>query len=171
MKMNKWGVFLLILLIIVPAAYSLSLKELISRYIFSASSVQMNVTSFTDYMVDNNGDGVNDTLILELTASNQAGNFVFAGNLIDNNGIATNQTNISLSSGTNKVNLSFDTLILSQNQLNYSIKAYNSSNALKFRKDNILTQIYTGYEEGYRLASFNDYRQNNSLLMDFIINS
>ena len=169
--MGKGGVILLILLVIIPAAYSLSLKELISRYIFSASSVQMNITSFADYMIDKSGDGLNDTLILELTTSNQAGNFVFAGNLIDASGIITNQTNISLSSGTNKVNLSFDTMLLSQSQFNYSIKIYNSSNVLKFRKDNILAQIYTGYEEGFRLISFNDYRKNNSLLMDFIINS
>jgi len=170
-NMGKGGVFLLILLIIVPAAYSLSLKELISRYIFSASSVQMNVTSFTDYMIDNNGNGVNDTLVVELTSSNQAGNFIFAGNLIDNNGIATNQTNISLSSGTNKINISFDTVLLSQSQFNYSIKVYNSSNALKFRKDNILTQAYTGYEEGFRIVNFSGYSENHALLISFLINS
>lgn len=169
--MIKGGVVFLVALLVIPLSYSLSIKELISRYSFSASSAQVNITNFNDYMVDRNNDGINDTLILELSASNAAGSFIFAANLVDGSRIIVNETNLSLGSGSNKINLSFDSSLLSQNQFNYSIKVYNSSLGLKFRKDNLLTQQYSGYYQPFKIINLTDYPENKTLKIDLLLNS
>lgn len=169
--MIKGGAIFLVALLVFPIAHSLSIKELISRYSFSASSAQINVTNFNDYMVDRNNDGLNDTLIIELSASNAAGSFIFAANLVDGNRIIMNETNLSLSSGSNKINLSFDSSLLSQNQFNYSIKVYNSSLSLKFRKDNLLTRQYSVYYQPFNIIKLTDYSENKILKIDLLLNS
>ena len=65
-------------------------------------------------------------------------------------------TNKTLSSGTSKLNITFSSILLTQNQFNYSIKVYNSTRRLKYRKDKILTQNYSSYEEGYRILDIKD---------------
>ena len=165
------GVAAIVLLFVIPLAYSISIKELIARYSFSTTTTQMNVTGISDFMIDKNNNGINDTLVFELTTSNTAGNYVFVINLFDKNGILTNETNNTLSSGTNKLNITFDSILLSQSQFNYSIKVYNSTYSLKYRKDNILTQIYQSYEEGFKLLEANDVKLNKTLMINITINS
>ena len=104
-------VIFLILMVLTPLAYSMSLKDLVARYIFSASTTQMNVTGYADYMIDKDGNGINDTLVLELSTNNAAGNFIFVANLLDKNGILTNETNRTLNSGINKINITFSCII------------------------------------------------------------
>ncbi|MBI4143300.1 hypothetical protein HY487_00285 [Candidatus Woesearchaeota archaeon] len=160
-----------VLLILIPLSYSLSLKELISRYSFSAATQQMNVTGHNDFMIDRNGNGISDTLVFELTTNNIAGAFVFVVSLFDKNGILTNETNRTLIAGINKINLTFNSILLGQSQFNYSIKIYNASRKQKYRKDNILTQNYTGYEEGFRVLGSNDSRVGKTLVINLTINS
>lgn len=165
------GVVVLALLLLIPLAYSISIKDLIARYSFSTTTSQMNVTTISDFMIDKNNNGINETLVFELTTSNTAGNFVFVLNLFDKNGVLTNETNRTLNSGANKLNITFDSVLLSQSQLNYSIKVYNSTYSLKYRKDDILTGIYSGYEEGFRLLGINDAKLNKTLMINLTINS
>ncbi len=168
--MNK-GVVIFIFLLLIPIVYSISIKELISRYSFSTVTFQMNVTNFTDFMIDKNNNGINDTLIFELTTNNTNGTFIFIINLFDKNGILTNETNKTLIVGINKLNLTFSSILLSQNQYNYSIKVYNSTRRLKYRKDNILTQTYLNYEEGFKILSITDSNVNKTLRINVTINS
>lgn len=167
----KWAVVFFILLIIVPLVHSLSLKDLISRYIFSAATQQMNVTSFSDFMIDKNNNGINDTLVFGLTTVNVNGNFIFVINLFDKDGTITNETNKTLNAGTNKINITFSSILLNQNQYNYSIKVYNSSHSLKYRKDNISTKVYISYEGGFSIIKIKDSKIGKTLQINATINS
>ena len=101
------------LLILIPLSYSISLKELLARFDFSSSSAQINATNYTDFMLDRNNNDVNDTLIFEITANNLKGSFIFVINLFDRNGVLTNEINKTLTAGKNKINLTFDSILLS----------------------------------------------------------
>ena len=102
--MKRGLVVFFIFVLAVPLASSISLRELIDRYIFSVSTSEMNLDNYTDYMIDKNGNGINDTLVIELTANSAGGNFIFVVNLFDKNRAITNETNLTLSSGINKIN-------------------------------------------------------------------
>jgi len=167
----KLGCMVLAFLMLIQVAYPITVKELVAKYDFSALTTQMNVTEYTDFMIDKNENGVNDALVFELTTLNTAGTFVFVINLLDKNGILTNETNKTLAAGINKVNITFSSLLLSQEQFNYSIKVYNSSRKQKFRKDNILTQIYPTYEEGFRTLDIKDSKVGKTLRINATINS
>ena len=167
----KKGVVALVLLLVIPLAYSISIKELIARYSFSTATSQMNITNISDFMIDKSNNSINDTLVFELATNNTSGNFIFVVNLFDKNGILTNETNKTLSAGANKLNITFDSVLLSQNQFNYSIKVYNSSYSLKYRKDNALTNIYSGYEGGFQLVDISDAKLNKTLMINLAINS
>ena len=81
--MNRVVVLSLMLLLLLPLTFSISIKELLARYNFFAVTAQMNVTHYADFMVDSNNNGINDTLVFELTTNNAAGCFIFAFNLFD----------------------------------------------------------------------------------------
>lgn len=164
-------VALLILFLLVPSVASISIKELISKYLFSSSTPQMNVTGYADFMVDSNDNGINDTLVFELTTSNAAGNFIFVINLFDKNSVLANETSITLLSGINKLNITFGSALLSQGQFNYSIKVYNSTHSLKYRKDNITIQYYQSYEQGFSLLGVKDSRDGKTLRINVTVNS
>ncbi|MDP3765111.1 MAG: CARDB domain-containing protein [Nanoarchaeota archaeon] len=157
------GVVVLIFLVLIPLAYSISVKDLITRYSFSTVTAQINVTNHMDFMIDKNNNEINDTLVFELTTNNTAGTFIFVINLFDKNGILTNETNKTLSSGLNKINITFSSFLFSQNQFNYSIKIYNSSHSLKYRKDDIPTKNHSNYEEGFRIINITDIKINKTL--------
>ncbi|MBI2542052.1 hypothetical protein HYV80_05070 [Candidatus Woesearchaeota archaeon] len=167
----RLGIIIFVLLLIIPSAYSLSINELIAKYRFSSVTPHMNVTSYTDFMIDKNSNGINDTLIFELETDNTAGDFIFAINLFDENGILTNETRKTLSPGTNKLNLTFSSVLLSQEQFNYSIKVYNASRKQKYRKDGILTGAYKNYEEGYRIAGIADEKISKALRINISLDS
>lgn len=165
------GVVVFLLVLLMPIAYSISIKELIARYSFSAATPQMNVTGYADFMVDKNNNGINDTLVIELATNNLNGNFIFIIDLFDKNGILANETNKTLNAGVNKLNITFSSILLNQNQFNYSIKIYNSSYNLKYRKDNIPTQSYLNFEDGFKLFSLKDSKVGNALIINATLNS
>ncbi|MBI2657566.1 hypothetical protein HYX08_02615 [Candidatus Woesearchaeota archaeon] len=165
------GVIILLFILFIPLAYPLSIGDLLSRYSFSTATVQMNITRHTDFMADSNSNGISDKLIFELTTDNTAGTFIFLIDLFDQDGILTNETSRNLSAGTNKLNITFSSILLSQGQFNYSIKIYNGSRKLKYRKDNILTGIYPDYEGGFRIISVNDLKINRTLQLNVTASS
>ena len=169
--MKRGLALILFFVILIPLANSMSLKDLIAKYVFTSSTVEMNITDYTDFMIDGNNDEINDTLVFELRTSNKAGSYIFAVNLFDKNGILTNETNKSLNAGANKLNLTFPSAYLSKNQFNYSIKIFNSSYSLKYRKDNLLTQTYSNYDEGFKILSIDDNKIGKTLKIKLRINS
>ena len=58
--MQKGVVGFLVLILLVPPVYSLSIRDLISKYVFLTSTSQMNLTSYSDFMVDKNNNGIGD---------------------------------------------------------------------------------------------------------------
>ena len=169
MQKRVVGVFLLLL--IIPLAYSMSIKDLVSRYNFASASNALNVTEAKDFMSDRDGNGLNDTLVFELTINGLKGEYVIVISLLDKNGILTNETRINLTSGIFKVNLTLASIFLTKEQFNYSIKIYNSSYSLKYRKDNILTQSYNSFEEGFSLVSVSGFQDSKSLKINATVNS
>ncbi|MEK6984193.1 MAG: CARDB domain-containing protein [Nanoarchaeota archaeon] len=167
---KKMFVFVIVILLF-PLAYSISFTEFLKRHKFSTETSQMNLTSHLDYMVDKDDNGINDTLIIELATRNTADNFIFVVNLFDNSGILTNETMKELGSGENKLNLSFSTSLLSQKQFNYSIKIYNSTYSLKYRKDKILSQEYRNYEEGFKILDAKAFKDGKALKINVTLNS
>lgn len=153
-----------------PFAYSISIKDLIAKYSFSSASPQINVTDYGDFMIDRNGNGINDTLVFELALNNAKDSYVIVINLFDKNGVLTNETKKNLSSGSNKLNITFDSIYLTQSQFNYSIKIYNSSFSLKYRKDKIPTQIYQSYEEGFNVINAADFAEGKTLKINVTVN-
>ncbi len=169
--MQKGVALLLLALLAIPLAYPIPIKELIAKFDFSASSAQMNISSYADFMIDKNGNSINDTLVLDLTTQNTNGNFIFVINLHDKNGDVVNETNKTLNAGENRINITFNSILLAQSQFSYSIKIYNSSRSLKYRKDNILTQNYSGYEEGFKIVGLQDERIGKELRLNVTLNS
>lgn len=169
--MLKGVVIFLFVLILMPSAYSIPIKELLSRYNFFTATPTINITNNIDFMIDENNNGINDTLIIELTTNNANGNFIFIVNLFDKGGTLTNEINKTLAAGANKINMTFNSIFLSQHQFNYSIKIYNSSYSLKYRKDNILTQNYPEYEEGFSILDIKDSKANKTLIINATVDS
>lgn len=167
----KEVIVLFILVISIPLAYSISINELVSRYSFAAATQQMNVTGYRDFMIDKNGNNANDTLVFELATENTAGTFIFVMDLFDRDGILTNETSKTLNSGASNITLTFSSTLLEQSQFNYSIKIYNESRKLKYRKDKILTQSYLNYEEGFRIIGMKDDRIGKSLQLNVSVSS
>ena len=83
----------------------------------------------------------------------------------------TAQINNTLGRGINKLNISYDSIFLSKSQFNYSIKIYNSSYAVKYRKDKILSQNYLNYEEGFKIMELKDFIDGKSLAFNITIDS
>ncbi len=169
--MNKGVAAALIFFLAFPVANSMSIRDLISRYVFNSATATMNVTNYSDYMTDANNNGVNDTLVFEISTINSNGNFIFVVNLFDKNGVLTNETNRSMNSGSSKLNITFSAIYLSQSQFNYSIRVYNSTYSPKFRKDNIISQNYLNYEKGFEVLNISDSKNSNSLQINVTLNS
>lgn len=170
MFMMKRVIFLLIFVMMLSTAYSISVKELVSRYIFFHSSAEISVVSHADSMIDIDNNGVNDTLVIELTTNNTHGQFIFVINLFDRY-IITNETNKSLDAGINRLNATFNSIFLTQPEFNYSIKIYNSSYSLKYRKDKIPTQAYQVYEKAFEILDVKNYKDGKTLIFNITLNS
>ena len=152
-------------------SYGISMQELLSGYNFDLAE-KINATAYDDFMIDRDGNGANDTLIFGLTLNNSlsAGNYILSITLIDSFSIS-NESNRTLASGINSMNISFDSSLLLKNKFNYSIKVYNSSYSLKYRKDGIETKEYGNYEAGYSILNVSDRKIDSSLSMNITINS
>src|SRR3989338_5026301 len=169
--MKKLVALIIVLAMVLPSSYSLSIKDIIAKYNFFVSTSQMDLTEYKDFIAYKNKDGINDTLVFELGTSSIKGNFIFAISVFGKNEIITNETSIALNQGNNKVNITYGLIFLPQGRFNYSIKIYNSSYSLKYSKDGIPSQSYLGYDEDFRVAGVKDSKRGNKLEINLTINS
>ncbi len=169
--MNKGVAAVLILIFLIPLAHTISIKDLVKKYSFEATTTDFNLTNYADYMIDTDNNGINDTLVFELAADSVGGNFIFVIDLFDGSGVLTGEAKKEMVSGTGRLNITFSSFLLSQSQFNYSIKAYNSTYSLKYRKDNILTQNYPNYEEGFKVLEVKDSREGKALRINITLDS
>ena len=86
-------VILLLLSINLVLAGNMTLQELIDSYDYSYSDGTLNATYQNDYMIDNNGNGINDTLMINITTdAATAGTYKFIVEILDKNGVLVNET-------------------------------------------------------------------------------
>ncbi len=158
-------VILLILSVNLVSAANMTIQELIDSYDYSYSDGTLNATSQNDYMIDQNGNGVNDTLIINITTdAATAGTYKFIVEILDKNGLLVNETSKSINSTDKSVNVTFSSELLSKTKFNYSIRINNNNNNLVFRKTNIESQIYLNYETGTNVTRITDESINNNFI-------
>lgn len=155
------------------SAANMTIQELIDSYDYSYSDGTLNATSQNDYMIDVNSNGINDTLIINITTdAATAGNYKFIVEILDKNVILTNETNKSISSSNRSVNITFSSELLSKTKFNYSIRINDNNDNLVFRKLNIESQTYLNYESGTNITRITDESiSNNFIRINLTINS
>ena len=158
--------YLFVLLILISTASAITLDELINSYDHNYNAGIINITSFTDQMIDSDSNGINDTLVITLTLNTSSGNYYFVTGL-DDIKIVTKEINKTLTS--NLVNITFNTSLLSQSRFNYSIKVYDQDTDLIYEKHRTETNTYPIYEEGISITSISDQNVGNDLIR-FTIN-
>lgn len=166
-------VILLILSLNLVSAANMTIQDLINSYDYSYSDGTLNVTSQNDYMVDRNSNGINDTLIINITAdAATAGTYKFIVEIIDKNGILINETLKSINLSEKWADVTFPSEQLSKTRFNYSIRINNNNDNLVFRKINIESQIYINYETGTNITRITDESVNNNFIkINLTINS
>ena len=158
-------VILLLLSINLVSAANMTIQELIDSYDYSYSDGTLNATSQNDYLIDSNGNGINDTLIINITTdAATSGIFKFIVEIIDKNGILVNETSKSINSTDKSVNVTFSSELLSKTKFNYSIRINNNNDNLIFRKTNIESQIYLNYETGTNVTRITDESISNNFI-------
>ena len=114
--------YFFVFLLILPTAFPITLDQLKSSYDFSYTTAETNVTNVTDWGNDTNANALYDYLIINITTTNQAGNYTIIGDLYyEDNYIASSKTNQLLSGGTNKIMLYFNPKLLTTTKYNISL--------------------------------------------------
>src|SRR3989344_4353762 len=147
-------VILLLLSINLVSAANMTIQELVDSYDYSYADGTLNATSQNDYMVDRNNDGLNDTLIINITTdAATAGTYKFIVEIIDKNGVLVNETSKYIDSSNKSADVTFPSELLSKTKFNYSIRINNNNDNLIFRKLNIESQPYLKYETETNLTN------------------
>src|SRR3989344_4417193 len=80
------------------SASNMTVQDLINSYDFTFSNGTLNVTSQTDYMIDTDSNGVNDTLIINLTTDAlTSGTYKFVVGIDNGNEFIINDTTKTIS--------------------------------------------------------------------------
>lgn len=164
-KIIKLIVGLFILIVSISLVSALTINELIDSTNFDYYTGDINVTGFSDSMSDKNGDGKNDTLTITLDVYvNQSGTYDFIVDLEETYGVLTNNSNKSFSTGSDTIDINFDTRLFNQDKHNYSVRIYDANYTLVYRKDDQETDTYTDYEKGINITSITDENVNNDII-------
>lgn len=171
-KQISYMILLLLSVNLVPAR-NMPIQELIDSYDYSYSGGTLNATSQTDYMTDQNSNGINDTLIINITTdAATAGIYKFIVEILDKNGVLVNETSVAINSSNPSLNVAFQSYLLSKAKFNYSIKINDVNDNLVFRKLNIESQTYSKYETGTNATRITDeIISNNFIRINLTINS
>jgi hypothetical protein len=171
-KVAVWIAYALMLLgsLTSTEAGNMTIDELIDSFNYSYSNGSIDITTYQDYMRDANGNGANDTLVINLSTSG-AGTFTFLVNLLDNGKLRINSTSKALSS-TDTATIQFPSELLEAQKFNYTVEILNENSELVFRTNKIQTGNYGSYEGGLSLLSLLDQNVgNNYIEMSIQLNS
>lgn len=147
----------IVLIWILSVVSSLTVEELENSYDFYFNFGLVDVLNQTDYMVDLDTDGVNDTLTFNLTVNGSEGFYDFIVDLIDEGFLASSKTNKTLTGGKDNVKVNFSSSLLSKNRYNYTIRVYDANRRLQYTKDKLVTSNYGSYETDVSLLSIKEY--------------
>ncbi|MBI2101430.1 hypothetical protein HYT53_02365 [Candidatus Woesearchaeota archaeon] len=174
-KLIKPILYLIVLFITIQAvsAANMTVQQLIDSFDYNYYNGNLNVTNQTDYMIDKNSNGLNDTLIINITTNNATSdNYTFIVEIIDKNIILINDTTTYINSTNNYAIISFSTEILSQNKFNYTLTINDINGTLIFRKYKTETNTYLNYEAGTNITKITDENINNNFIrINLTINS
>src|SRR3989338_6620961 len=162
-------VLAMLFVLLLPLAYSITLKDLIDFFSFDFSSDEIDIISHSDLMIDKDGNGINDTLIIELEADAEQNDYLVVVDLHDSQ-VITNETNKTLS-GMQKFNITFPTEFLTESRFNYTIKIFDSNYSLKFTEESIETNNYSIYEKGISIINVSDRSVNSAIELNLTLNS
>ncbi len=176
-KKQKKIVYLVIGIIILFAinqVSALTLEELLNSYSFDYAGETIGVMNITDFMQDTNSNSINDTLFFNISIYNAtSGNYAFYMDIEDNETILTQSSSININSVPTAVFINASTILLSgKNTFNYTLRVYDSSDNLVYRRGNIATKTYNSYEKGYNVINIKDENVgNNYIRFNVTINS
>jgi hypothetical protein len=161
---RRWTLIVILLMLAAPAL-SLTVDQLIDSYDYGFYGGTVNVTTFIDTMKDLDSDGLNDTLVINLTTdANTSASYVFVVSLIDNQTLLTNSTNATVNLSSPSAQVSFDTRLLSVGRYNYTVQVLTPDYGLAFEKYKTQTQNYTTYRKGTSITSITDQNNGNNTL-------
>ena len=86
LRLNKQFLYLIMLVLLSSLAFA-SVEDYVNSLTFDYYSGQINITNFDDLLIDSDSDGVNDTLVINLTTLGDAGVYSFIADLEDSGGI------------------------------------------------------------------------------------
>ena len=156
---------LFMLLISISIASALTIEELIDSTVFDYDGEKLNITSLSDVMTDTNSNGKNDTLTITINVDiDTAGTYNFFIDLEETYGVITNNNSKSFSTGSDSIDVAFDSKLFNQVNHTYNIRVYDSDYMLAYRKDNQVTNTYPDYERGVNITSITDENVNNDFI-------
>ena len=174
-KISKIILSLIFILLLTPTIYAanMTMQQLIDSFDYNYYGGNLNVTNQTDYMIDRNGNGLNDTLIINITTNNATlDNYTFIVELIDKDRIIINDTRTYINSSNNYAVINFATEFLLLNKFNYTITINDINGTLIFRKYKTETNTYLNYETGTNITRITDESINNNFIrINLTINS
>jgi len=171
-KQILFSVLLIISINFVSAA-NMTIQQLADSYNYSFSTGVISIASQNDYMIDADNDGLNDTLIFNITISPiNFGTYRFIAEIMDSKGILINDTLKNVNSSETSVNVSFPSELLSKSRFNYSLIIKDVNEDLVFRNFNIESQTYNKFKTGTNITKITDENINNNFLrINLTINS
>ncbi|MEK6808720.1 MAG: hypothetical protein AABY14_03470, partial [Nanoarchaeota archaeon] len=168
---NHTAYIILITLLIIATAVSQTTDDLIESYNYNYSDGAITLITQTDHMRDTNGNGINDQLTIELTIDATTDTYNIQTDLSDGRNTISKWQTQTLTTNS-KVEITYDTSLLTQNTFNYTTAIYNTNNDLVFRRYKAQTNYYEDYEKGFNIIDINDKNINNEILIiELTINS
>ncbi len=163
-KQLTWLLALIIAAALASAANT-TISQLIESYNYDFYGGDINVTLFDDYMLDKDGNGLNDTLTINLTTNaSGASTYLFIVSLNGEASLIKNYTNKTMSSSDKSAQVSFSARRLSLKQYNYSAEVRQQDYSLAYAKYKVQTDYYQTYEQGNSIISISDQAVNNDAL-------
>ena len=163
MNAAKLSIFLVLLCInIIPVAATV--QDLLNSYNYNFYNGTINVISQSDYMIDKNSNGKDDTLTISIATDASPGTYKFIVEIVDKNGILINNTQKTISASDFSATINFPSELLSKSKFNYSIRINDNDNNLVFRKSSIESQAYSNYETGANITKITGENANNDFI-------
>ena len=151
----------------------MTIDELIDSFNYNYTNGSINVVGKTDFMLDQNNNGIPDTLAIQLTNSVPADDtFNLIISLMDKENIFINSTTKLITSSDNIVQINFPTELFESNKFNYTLEITNQNNELVYREYKTETNFYSNYEKGTTITKVTDENVNNNILrINLTVNS
>lgn len=151
-------------LLIISIASAITVQQLVDSYDYDYTNGSINITQYTNGMLDTNGDGLSDTLLFNLTAvPNVTGNYKTLVILSNDNGVWAGNTSKTITT-TDIVQVNFSTLNLNGSGWNYTVRIFDSNNVAVFEDSGQQTGTFGNYKNGTSIKSIQDAVVNNDYI-------